>query len=363
MCGTECVTDVIVDEGCELLDDLTLGVHKHVALGGLAVDRPHVSEEEDLPGLCLGDRFHRLIAEDVVDIPDGGVDVLGEMLRMLLQVDEVPFTLPALMGQHDDLGLLSHELPDGGHDPPDPGVVDDLQLGLVQGTVDVHPQEDGLVPEIEISERVEVLGRAPTSECLGDAEGGIGLGPGGCGILLDLAHGPYAIDVLGDDIGLLVNGLVVVQGVADDLDAVLPDDDLVHVGPVASEVPCELHDLGGGLDTVLALHEPDTGSLLQDVDDLLGGGLGGELCDDGVDVHQGGGGLDRHCVDVQPGHDALHIGSVMGGQFDGGLKAVDGSVLAVTGIGGTPDDGYEGLLDLELLVDGVQGSEESGGVA
>ena len=52
----------------------------------------------------------------------------------------------------------------------------------------------------------------------------------------------------------------------------------------------------------------------------------------------------------------------MGGQFDGRLEAVDGSVLAVTGIGGTPDDGDEGLLDLELLVDGVQGPQESGGV-
>ncbi len=157
--------------------------------------------------------------------------------------------------------------------------------------------------------------------------------------------------------------LVVVQRVPDDLHAVLPDDYLVHVGSVASEVPGELHDLGGGLDAVLGLDEPHAGGLPEDFQNLLGGGLRGELRDDGVDVHEGGGRLDGHGVDVKPWHDALDVGPVVGGEAHGRLQSVYRAVLAVPGVGRAPDDGHIGVLDLEFLVNGVQGPQEPGGVA
>ena len=160
-----------------------------------------------------------------------------------------------------------------------------------------------------------------------------------------------------------MDGLVVVEGVADDLDAVLPDDDLVHVGAVAAEVACELHDLRGGLDPVGGPHEPDPRGAPQDAEDLLCGGLGGELGDDGLHVHQGGGCLHGHGVDVEPGHDALNVRTVVRRELDGGLQPVDGAALAVARIDGAPDDGDERVLDPERLVYGIQGPEEGGRVA
>ena len=76
---------------------------------------------------------------------------------------------------------------------------------------------------------------------------------------------------------------------------------------------------------------------------------------DGVHVHERGRGLDGHGADVQPGHDALHVGPVVGGQLDGGLQAVDGSVLAVAGIGGAGDDtGQLGAPGLGVVGGGVE---------
>ena len=130
---------------------------EHIELRRLGIQFPHVTEKEDLSGLDIGDGLLGLIAHDVVDVLHLTVEVPSKPLRVLFQRDEIPLSLPALMCQYDYLGLLSHQFADRGDDASDPRIVDDLQCLLVQGTVDVHPQKDGLVLEIEILERVEVL--------------------------------------------------------------------------------------------------------------------------------------------------------------------------------------------------------------
>ena len=104
-----------------------------------------------------------------------------------------------------------------------------------------------------------------------------------------------------------MDGLIVVESVPYDLDAVGPDADLVHIGPVAPELPCQFHDLVGALYAVLGGDESDAGRLCEQVEDLVGGDLLAELHDDRLDVHQGGGRLDGHRGDVYPREDGIHI--------------------------------------------------------
>ena len=59
----------------------------------------------------------------------------------------------------------------------------------------------------------------------------------------------------------------------------------------------------------------------------------------------------------------LHVHTVVGGEGDGGFECVDGTGLAVPGIGCTPDDGDVSVLDLVLLVEQAQGPQQTGGVA
>ena len=79
-----------------------------------------------------------------------------------------------------------------------------------------------------------------------------------------------------------------------------------------------------------------------------------------MDVHKGGRDLHCHGADVEPGHDALYIGSVVGREFDDRFDGVDGTVLAVVGIGTPPDEGDERVLDLEVLIDLVECPEQTG---
>ena len=146
--------------------------------------------------------------------------------------------------------------------------------------------------------------------------------------------------------------------------AVLPQADLIHVGPAVAKVAGILEEAGVALEALVDGDGADTGMRTEGLDGFLAGDLpavlgGGQ---NGDDVAVGHRGVDQNAGGIDVGHDGHQVhGLVAGGLLH--LQGVGKSAVIIAGIGHAADDGDGDLLDAELAVQAVNGTDEAGGVA
>ena len=146
--------------------------------------------------------------------------------------------------------------------------------------------------------------------------------------------------------------------------AVLPQADLIHVGAAVAQVAGILEEAGVALEALVDGDGADTGMRTEGLDGFLAGDLpavlgGGQ---NGDDVAVGHRGVDQNAGGIDVGHDGHQVNSLVAGGLLH-LQGVGKSAVIIAGIGHAADDGDGDLLDAELAVQTVNGTDEAGGVA
>ena len=120
-----------------------------------------------------------------------------------------------------------------------------------------------------------------------DALGGVG----------GLGHRADRVDVLGDDVGLLVDGLEEVQIPALGCDRLAPHAVLPDVATGAAGVEREVLQVSRAVESEALGDDVDSGLAFEELPDVCGGHVGPERDVERVDVHERRGHLQPHRVD------------------------------------------------------------------
>ena len=175
------------------------------------------------------------------------------------------------------------------------------------------------------------------------------------------AHqGPYGVDVFGDNVRFLVDGLKVIQGVAVKFHTVFPNEDFVQV--VLDLRPMSRAYSITSAVVVMFVSAPFMMMIRGVFCPQIKHALGGEAvalrqeCNDGMTVHQRRRYRDGHGVDVNFRLDRHHVGPVMRRDFQNGFDGVDGPLFRISGIRCTTNHGALTVNEPQCSKSGTKGS-------